>query len=243
MSTATNVGRIAGALLIAQMTAGYVTNFVLLESAMGPPGFLVNAASHATQVGAAALLGIVAGAISLATAITLLPVLWKLSERMALTFVALSAVALALSVVENAKVMSLLSLSQAYAASNGADPASFAGLRGVVAAARNWAHFSQLIVGGSTFVALFAALYRFSLIPRVLAGFALVGAALQMTTVARPFFGAQVIFPLLAPAGIAFLLAAVWLLVTGLADPDDGAASHAAAADSLSRAGGRAPRS
>jgi hypothetical protein len=243
MSTATNVGRIAGALLIAQMTAGYVTNFVLLESAMGPPGFLVTAASHATQVGAAALLGIAAGAVSLATAITLLPVLWKLSERMALTFVALSAVALALSVVENAKVMSLLSLSQAYAASNGADPASFAQLRGVVAATRNWAHFSQLIVGGSTFVALFATLYRFALIPRVLAGFAVIAAALQMVTVARPFFGAQVIFPLLAPAGIAFLLSAVWLLVKGLADPDVGVASHAAAADSLPPTANRGPRS
>jgi uncharacterized protein DUF4386 len=218
MTTAINVGRTAGALLIAQMTAGYVTNFVLLESAMGPPGFLVNAASHATQVGAAALLGIVAGALSLAIAITVLPVLWKRSERMALTFVALSAVALSLSVVENAKVMSLLSLSQAYAASSSADPAAFAGLRGVVAAARNWAHFTQLIVGGSTFLALFAALYRFALIPRVLAGFAIAAAALQMVTVARPLFGAPVIFPLLAPAGIAFLLAAVWLLVKGMAD-------------------------
>jgi uncharacterized protein DUF4386 len=243
MTTAMTVGRTVGALLIAQMTAGYVTNFVLLESAMGPPGFLENAASHATQVGAAALLGIVAGAGSLAIAITVLPVVRKYSERMALTFVALSTVALALSVVENAKVMSLLSLSQAYATSTGADPASFAGLRGVVAAARNWAHFSQLIVGGSTFVALFAALYRFALIPRVLAGFAVIGAALQMTTVARPFFGAQVVFPLLAPAGIAFLLAALWLLVKGLADPDVGAASHAAAADNLGRTAGRAPRS
>jgi hypothetical protein len=234
MNTATSVGRIAGALLLVQMTAGYVTNFVLLQSAIGPPGFLVSAAAHATQVGLAALLGIVAGAISLAIAITVLPILRKFSERMALTFLALSTVALSLAVVENAKVMSLLSLSQAYAATNGADPASFAGLRGVVAAARNWAHFTQLIVGGSTFVALFATLYRFALIPRALAGFAVAAAALQMVTVARPLFGAQVIFPLLAPAGIAFLLAALWLLVKGFADPDVGAASRAAAADSPS---------
>jgi hypothetical protein len=217
MTTAKSAGRVAGVLLIVQMTAGYVTNFVLLEPATAPPGFLVNAASHATQVGGAAMLGIVAGAISLAIAITVLPILRRLSERMAFTFLALSTAALALSVVENAKVMSMLSLSQAYAAS-GADAASFAGLRGVVAAARNWAHFSQLIVGGSTFVALFAALYRFALIPRVLAGFAVIGAALQMVTVARPFFGGQVIFPLLAPAGIAFLLAALWLIVKGFAE-------------------------
>jgi len=218
MTTATNVGRTVGVLLIAQMIAGYVTNFVLLQPALDPPGFLVNAAPHASRVGAAALLGIVSAAFSLAIAITVLPILRQLSERMALLFLALSVAALSLAVVENAKVMSLLSLSQAYAASNGADSASFQGLRGVVAAARNWAHFSQLIVGGSTFVALFAALYRFALIPRVLAGFALAAAALQIATVARPFFGAQVIFPLLAPAGIAYLLSAVWLMVKGFPD-------------------------
>jgi len=218
MTTATSVGRTVGVLLIAQMIAGYVTNFVLLQPALDPPGFLVNAAPHASRVGAAALLGIVSAAFSLAIAITVLPILRQLSERMALLFLALSVAALSLAVVENAKVMSLLSLSQAYAASNGADSASFQGLRGVVAAARNWAHFSQLIVGGSTFVALFAALYRFALIPRVLAGFALAAAALQIATVARPFFGAQVIFPLLAPAGIAYLLSAVWLMVKGFPD-------------------------
>jgi len=218
MTTATSVGRTVGVLLIAQMIAGYVTNFVLLQPALDPPGFLVNAAPHASRVGSAALLGIVSAAFSLAIAITVLPILRQLSERMALLFLALSVAALSLAVVENAKVMSLLSLSQAYAASNGADSASFQGLRGVVAAARNWAHFSQLIVGGSTFVALFAALYRFALIPRVLAGFALAAAALQIATVARPFFGAQVIFPLLAPAGIAYLLSAVWLMVKGFPD-------------------------
>jgi hypothetical protein len=224
MTTAMSVGRIAGVLLIVQMTAGYVTNFVLLGPATAPPGFLVNAASHAMGVGASALPGIVGGGISLALAITVLPVLRRLSERMALTFLALSIVALSLAVVESAKVMSMLSLSQAYAATSGADPASLAGLRGVVAAARNWAHFTHLIVGGSTFVALFATLYRFALIPRVLAGFAAAAAALQMVVVSRPLFGGQVIFPLLAPAGIAFLLAALWLMVKGFADPDARAA-------------------
>jgi len=218
MTTARSAGRIAGALLIAQMTGGFVTNFVLLQPALDPPGFLVNAAAHAQRVGAAALLGMVTGALSLAIAITVLPVLRKFSERMTLTFLALSVAALSLSVVENAKVMSLLSLSQTYAASNGSDPAAFAGLRSVVAASRNWAHFTQLIVGGSTFVVLFATLYRFALIPRALAGFALAAGALQIATVARPFFGAQVVFPLLAPAGIAYLLAAAWLLAKGFPD-------------------------
>ena len=81
MTTAMNAGRTAGALLIVQMTAGYVTNFVLLQPATAPPGFLVNAAAHATQVGAAAVLGIVAGGLSLAIAITVLPVRRAIRKR------------------------------------------------------------------------------------------------------------------------------------------------------------------
>ena len=61
MTNAMNAGRTVGVLLIVQMTAGYVTNFVLLGAATAPPGFLVNAAPHATTLGAAALLGMIAG--------------------------------------------------------------------------------------------------------------------------------------------------------------------------------------
>src|SRR6185312_16479012 len=116
---------------------------------------------------------------------------------------ALGAVGLALAVVESAKVMSMLSLSQAYAASSGADPASFAGLRGVVAASRNWAHFSHLLISGATLSIFYATVYRFTLIPRALAAFGLFAVALQIATISLPFFGGKVIFALLAPLGIA----------------------------------------
>ena len=230
MTTATSVGRTVGVLLIVQMTAGYVTNFVLLQPAIAPPGFLVNAAPHATSIALAALAGIVSGAFGLAIAVTLLPVVRKLSERMALSFLALGTVGLALAVVESAKVMSMLSLSQAYAAANGADPASFAGLRGVVAASRNWAHFSHLLISGATLSIFYAALYRFALVPRVLAAAGLFAAALQIATISLPFFGGKVIFPLLAPLGLANLAVAIWLIVKGCADTDARAASRAAAA-------------
>ena len=243
MTTVTSVGRTTGVLLIVQMIAGYVTNFVLLAPATAPPGFLVNAAPHATSVGSAALVGIVSGAFGLAIAVTMFPVVRKLSERMAFSFLAFGAVGLALAVVESAKVMSMLSLSQAYAASNGADPASFAGLRGVVAASRNWAHFSHLLISGATLSIFYATVYRFTLIPRALAAFGLFAVALQIATISLPFFGGKVLFPLLAPLGLANLAAALWLIVKGCADPDARAASRAAAADSLARSVGPTPRS
>jgi Domain of unknown function (DUF4386) len=220
MTTIRNASRVAGALILVQGVGGYLTNFGLIGPATAAPGFLVNAAPHALRVGISALLGIATGALAMMVAITVWPVFKKHSERMALSYLALGIAALALAVVENGRLMSMLSLSQAYAASGATDPAAFEGLRGVVAASRNWAHFTHLIIGGSTFFVLYATAFRFALIPRVLAGFGMAAAALQMATVSMPLLGGHVIFPLLAPAGIANLALAVWLLTKGLADKD-----------------------
>ena len=218
MTNARTVGQVAGTLMLVQGIGGALTNFVLLDPAFAPPGFLVNAASHASRVGASAVLGIFIGAFATALAITVFPLFKKYSERMALAFLALATAGLALAVVENGTVMSMLSLSKAYAASNASDPAAFEGLRGVVAASRNWAHFTHLVVGGSIFLVLYATLFRFALVPRALAALGMAAFVLQMATVSLPFFGGRVIFPLLAPAGIANLALAVWLLTKGFSD-------------------------
>ena len=64
----------------------------------------------------------------------------------------------------------------------------------------------------------YATTFRFALIPRALAALGMAAVALQIATVSLPFFGGRVIFPLLAPAGIANLALAVWLLAKGFAD-------------------------
>jgi len=218
MTTALRAGRTAGMLIIVQGSCGFIYNFVLLEPATAPPGFLVNASAHTLQVGTAVLLGLVTGALSTAIAIAVLPIFRKYSETMALWFLALAIASLSLAVVENGTVMSMLSLSKAYAATNGADPAAFEGLRGVVAASRNWAHYTHLVVGGATLLVFYITLYRFALIPRLLAACGIAAFALQLTTVSMPFVGFRVVLLLLAPVGIVHLTLAIWLLVKGFAD-------------------------
>jgi hypothetical protein len=85
-----------------------------------------------------------------------------------------------------------------------------------VASGRNWAHFVGLIFGGSTLFVLYAILYRFARIPRALAAFGLVAVLLQLTAVAMPLFGHEVVFPMLAPLGLSQLALALWLLTKGL---------------------------
>ena len=54
-----------------------------------------------------------------------------------------------------------------------------------------------------------------TLVPRTLTVPGLLTAAMQITGVAMPLFGHDVVFPLLAPMGLAQLALALWLLVKG----------------------------
>ena len=215
LSIASGASRIIGLLLLAQMVAGPLVNFVLMAPLFGAPGFLVNAAPHSLQISLSVLLGLATGALSVGIAIAAFPVFRRYSQAMALWFVALAVVSLSVSAVENISVMSMLSLSEAYAKANGAERELFQALRVVVSSARSWAHYIGLIVVGSTLLVLYAVLYRFALVPRALALFGLAAVMLQLIAVAMPLFGQSVVFLMLAPLGVSQLALALWLLIKG----------------------------
>jgi hypothetical protein len=208
-------GRIVGTLFIAQMVGGFLVNFQFEAPLFGEPGFLVTAAPHALQVGVSALAGIVISSLSIAVAITLVPILRDRSEAMALWLVALGAAVLAVAVVEHASVMSMVSLSQAYTAAAPAARDQFQALRVVVSSARNWVHFLARALDGATLFAIYLALFRFRLVPRALAALGLLATVLQVTGVTMPLFGHDVVFPLLAPLGLVQLAVSAWLLARG----------------------------
>jgi len=214
--TSQGAGRAIGVMFLAQMIASFVVNFVWLSKVFDAPGFLVNAAANPSLMGFCAVFGIAAGLLSIGIAITAFPVFRQHNHAWALCFVALAVAGFAATVVENINLMSMLSLSQAYAKASAADQPLFQLLRGAVASGRNWAHFLGLIVHGSSLLVFYSALYRFKLVPRVLTACGLVAVLLQITTVGRPLFGHEVDFRLLAPIGICQLLLSLWLIVKGL---------------------------
>jgi len=218
MGAAKRAGRIVGVVIIVQMVAGFLVNFVLEAPLFGTPGFLINGAPHAPQVSVAALSGLVTEGLWLVTAVTVFPFFWQRSQRLAVGFIALAAVLLAAAVFESAGVMSMLSASEAYAKTDEAGRAQFEIVRVVVASARNWAHLIARILDGITLFVFYAGLYRFALIPRLLAGLGLVAVPLMIIGLLMPFFGNEVIFPLLAPLGLSQLILALWLVVKGLRD-------------------------
>jgi len=204
------------ALLLSQLVVGPIANFKLLGGTFDAPGgFLVNAAKHAEAVGLAALLSLGLAVLSAAIAIVLWPVVRPRSERLALWLAILAAAGVALAGLENAQLMALVSLSQAYTAAAAPDEALYQALRGVVGGYRNWAHLVQLLAMGGLLLATYGALYRLRLVPQLLAGFGMLAALSQMISVAKPLFGGWVIFPMLVPLGLANLALVVWLLWKG----------------------------
>lgn len=220
MSEAKTVGRVLGALIIVQGFGGYIGNFVLLSPVMrASGGFVANAAAHEMRVRLAVLAGLAAGAITLGIAMTAAPFFRKHSESLALWFVSLSAIGLAVTAVEQLGLLAMLAASQKLAAAT--SPEAYQAAGEVARAARNGAHYTNLMIVGAALVVLHSTLFRFKLVPRALAAFGILGALMQFTAVSMPMLGRPINLNLLTPLGIAQLALALWLLAKGFPEPRD----------------------
>lgn len=208
-------GRIVGILLLLLIVGGILTNFVLTASLFGEPGFLLAAADNASKISLSALIGVAMGLVSIGVASLVYPIFRRRSQSLGLFYFALVVAGFALTVVENISVMSMLSLSQAYAESSGAQLELYDGLKLVVKSARNWTHYISLIVSGCTLFVFYVAMFRFRLIPRLLSVFGLLAVCSQLYAVTTPLFGIDVDFRFIAPLGICEIILSIWLMVRG----------------------------
>lgn len=209
------LGRIIGVLLLIEVAMGILLNFVFTAPLFSEPGFLINAAPHAVQIGQSVLIGIAMGLVSLAVACILYPIFKQQSQPLALFYFALVCAGFALTVAENISMMSMLSLSKAYVETAGTQEALYQGLRSVVKETRNWTHYLSLIVSGATLFAFYLALLRGALIPRALAFIGLLAVCAQLIAVSMPVLGGEVDFRLIAPLGIWQIVLGLWLIAKG----------------------------
>jgi hypothetical protein len=218
MDALTRAGRVIGVLIVIQMIGGFLVNFVLEAPLFGAPGFLANAAPHSQEIALGALLGLVIEALWVGIAVMAFPVFYERTQRLPLWFFALAAVILAVAVVENAAVMSMVTVSEAYAKASAGERAQLETVRVIVASARNWIHYMARMTDGLAILVFYAAMYRLAVIPRVLGAFGIIAAVLQIIAVAMPLFHRDVVFPMLAPLGLCQLVVAMWLIVKGFQD-------------------------
>lgn len=216
MRSAKSVGRITGLLFFAHLAVGLMLPFILLDRVRGSAGLLANAAGSPAQIRAAVLLLFAGSAMAIAVSIAALPIFRRYSSAMAFWLVALGVASFSLQAVDNAHILSMLSLSQEYAKAGAAKAEAFQGLAIVVGAARKWAHYSYLFVVVSWIFLLFTLLYRFRLVPRALAVFGIFASLLQIAGVSlRGMLGYAPEMRMALPLAPACFGLAVWLMVKG----------------------------
>jgi hypothetical protein len=219
MRSAKSVGRIIGMLLLIQL-AGLIVPFVLLHPlTSGPRDFLANAAEASLQIKVAVFLLFANCALTVGIAIVAWPVFRQYSSAMALLLVAVSVIMFSLQAVDNAHVLSMLSLSQQYAQAGGPEEL-FQALAAVVGSARKWAHYSELLVIDAWIFLLYSLLYRFTLVPRALAAFGLITVILHFTGITLPLFlGYRSVTLIGATMAVSHLALVLWLITRGFAEP------------------------
>ncbi len=215
METDESRGRVLGMLMLYQMIASAVVNFVILDKVFAPPGFLVNGAAHATGLGVAVLSLLASGLAWIGSAVVTWPVFRRRSPTLAMLYLGIATMCAAIIGVEAIGTSAMLPASRAYAQAAVADQGGYVSLRYAISGVRNGAHLTELVISGACMLVLYAMLFRGRLVPRFLAGAGFPVILLQMVTVARPLFGGEVVFGLLAPLGIVHLLVTIALLARG----------------------------
>jgi hypothetical protein len=211
-------GRKVGLLLLLQLGAALTLPFILAKPlAGGSPAFLTAGAAHAGQIRGAVLLSLVGAALTVYLGLTLFAVLRRFSLSAALWFVVVCAISATLDLVQGATLLSMLSFSQAFGTAGAAEAELYPVVGAAVAAARRAAHSMQLVGIGAWLMVFYGSLWRFHLVPRVLAGLGLLGVSLQFTGVTlMMILGYPVLGELAMPLLPIQLTVAGWLLLKGL---------------------------
>jgi hypothetical protein len=221
MHSAKGTGRTIGVLLLLQMACGLVVPFVLWRPLIaGSPAFLIAAAASSFQIRAGVFISFAGGALTVAIAITAWPIIRQYSDRLALCFLVVCAISCTLDAMQNAAVMSMLSVSQQYTRAGTADAALLIGVGSLVATTRRWAHFTQLFGFGAWIFLFYFSLLRFDLVPRALAILGLIGIFLQFTGVTLlAFLGYSQVPQLAMPLAPIHIATGLWLIVKRFKKP------------------------
>jgi len=218
MRTPKTVGQRVGLLLFVQLV-GLTLPFILLLPIV-PADFLDTAARLAPQIRVAVLLLFANGLLTIGIAIAAIPALGEYGYRMGLWFLAVSVIWFSMQAVDNAHILSMLSLSQRYAEAGASNPQLFDGLGTLARSSRRWAHYTELLVIETWFFVFYGLLFRLSLVPRLLAGFGLVMVLVHAAGITLPTFIGYGSMPALGfSLALSHLALGGWLVAKGFSDP------------------------
>jgi hypothetical protein len=211
------IGRTVGILLLLQLIAALTLPFILSKPiTLGSPAFLTAAAAHSFQIRSAVLLSFAGSALTVYLGITMFQIFQLYSRTVALLFVVVCAVSCTLDIVHAGTIMSMLSISNEFVNSGASSSEVYQVIGAAVASARRSAHMTQLLAIGAWMFVFYISLFRFNLIPRILAAIGIIGVALQFTGVTLMMvLGYRLIGQMAMPLLPIQITVAVWLIIKG----------------------------
>lgn len=214
MTSARNSSRIIGALLIVQLVL-LILPFILVMP-VATRDFLAVAAGHASQIRIGVLLLLANGGLTIAISLAAFPHIRRYGEGAALLLLAVSIIWFTMQAIDNAHIMSMLSLSSDDASGGTASVEGIKAIAASMRSTRTWVHYTELLVFDAWFLAFYGALFRYSLVPRPLAGFGIAMAVIHASAIPLPFFLQYTGMPW-AGVSLAFSHLAVggWLIAKG----------------------------
>lgn len=205
--------------------------FILLDPVLDDPDLLGSVAAQDTQVMVGAFLLLLNAIAVVVIAVLLYPILMNHNAQLARLYPASRIVESVVLVVGVVGVLSLVTLSEDYLPT-GPDAAAFRTSADSLLAIYDWgALLGILLFFGLAGLILNAVLYQSRLIPRWLAIWGLIGAALLLVEGAFESFGADSLEVLSIPIAVQEMVFAGWLIVRGFASTvtsDDEATGHVA---------------
>lgn len=219
MHSSRRQGQILGLLALVQL-AGLIVPFVMLKALYAPPGFLESAAQSEVQVRWALMLLLANGALATGISIYLYPFLQASGAAQARWLVVVGVAWLILQAVDNTQVLTMLSLSERYAAASGSQRDLFDALGSLASSTRRTAHYTVLLAIGAWMLLFYSALWRSRLVPWLVPAIGEVAAALHLAGVSLPVLLGYPSLMQVAP-GLAVSHGAliIWLLAKGIAAP------------------------
>ncbi len=210
------LGRILGGLILLQLGCGIASNLWLTAPLFAEDGYLALTRTEQLTIRGSVLFALATGCLGVVIALLAQAPFRRRGPLPGRALLVFSAVALAIGVVEQAGVLSMVLVAETLgqAATGAVDPGP--AVRVLGALLRNASHYLGLLASGVSLFIFYAGLLALRLVPRFLANFGLFAVALQLYAIGSAVLGAEVNFLLLAPLALSQLLLALWLLVRGL---------------------------
>lgn len=219
MKSDRTTGRVIGILLLAHLV-GMTAAFAPMMQGIGAD-FLTKAAAMEAMLRFTVMLLFVNGGIALAMSIIAFPVIREHSVKAGIAVVAVGAAWLVMQSVDNAHIMSMLSMSKRYAESAGANADLYSLVAASLRSTRGFVHYGVLLTIDAWFGLFYGSLFMFRLVPRWLGVIGLVAVALHTIGISlSAFIGYGIMWPLAYGFAVAYLAFGGWLVARGFPEAE-----------------------